>query len=229
MADYFGCISQEFTPIRPPDMTAEQERVPSPSVSDILMRIMKMRKPRTQVTVDIDPRLLKRYPHLLALPLSIIFDKVFKTNCWPSQWTSKTVTLIPKKNTPETEADLPNLSCTPFFSKLQETFLLDHLKAQVELSKEQFGGKKGLGVDHLLIEIWDYVHRSLETPGAAVGLMAIDFHKAFNKMSHQACVESLAGLGAYKHIIALTSNFLEGRNMRVKIGDTLGTRITRSR
>ena len=113
------------------------------------------------------------------------------------------------------------MSCTPFFSKLLETFLLDDIKRTTTLSANQYGGKKGQGVDHYLIEMFDYIDRSLEDKGAAVGVMAIDFHKAFNRLSHSACLDSLRELGARPHTIKLVNAFLHGRSMQVKIRDTL--------
>ena len=58
-------------------------------------------------------------------------------------------------------------------------------------------------------------------PGSAVSLMAIDFHKAFNRMDHSACVETLRNMGATPHSVALVNAFLFRRSMRIKIGDTL--------
>ena len=170
---------------------------------------------------DIDARLLVRFPHLLARPLEKIYKTIMDRSCWPKLWKTETVTLIPKKSTPESLADLRNLSCTAFFSKLLETFMLDELKDTTILSREQFGGKKGQGVDHILIEIWDYIHRGLEDPTAAVGIMAVDFHKAFNRMCHRSCLDSLRELGAGEQILSIIQSFLQGRKMQIRVNEVL--------
>ena len=222
-AAYFNKISQEFEPIPSPQQTPVEERLPSPSYAAVVARIKRMKKPKGKVDGDIDSRLLSSFPHLLAVPLTSIFSKIYANNQWPSQWKTETVHLIPKKGTPDSVADLRNLSCTPFFSKLLESFLLDELKATVNLSRDQFGGKKGQGVDHYLIEVWDYIHRCLEDTNSAVGIMAVDFHKAFNRMSHSACLEELKRLGAGNHATALVASFLHSRRMKVKINEAFSS------
>ena len=224
-AEYFNRISKEFHPVLPPAATIPQDQLEPPSRAMIERRIKDMKKPRGQVEGDIDSRLLSKTAALLAVPLSFIYKRVYHLNSWRAQWKNETVTLIPKKNTPEELGDLRNLSCTPFFSKLLESFLLDDLKSTVDLSNNQFGGKKGQGVDHLLIDMWNYIHRSLEDPGTAVGIMAVDFHKAFNRMSHDWCLEALTRLGARSHTVALVNSFLCNRMMQVKVNGTLSKKL----
>ena len=89
------------------------------------------------------------------------------------------------------------------------------------LNKDQFGGIKGTGINHFLVETWDEIMNSLEDPNAAVSLMSIDFEKAFNRMSHSHCISALQELNADEEGIKLTKAFLYGRTMRVKIGTTL--------
>ena len=208
-AEYFNKISKEFTPVAKPPPVIASSRIASPTPWQIEARIRRMKKPKGRVEGDIDARLLTRFGRLLSFPLAKLFDIILAGSSWPESWKTETVTLIPKKGTPETLADLRNLSCTPFFSKLLETFILDELKSTTSLSREQFGGKKGQGVDHILIEIWDFIHRSLEDPEAAVGLMAVDFHKAFNRMCHHSCIKALRELVAEEHVLSIVQSFLQ--------------------
>ena len=217
-ADYFNAISSEFNPLPAPPAPAELTITP-PSTSEISEAIKTMKIPNSTVRGDNEPRLLKKFSHLLAVPLHHIFDRAFRLNCWPNAWKKETVHLIPKSTTPGGFADLRNLSCTPFFNKLMELFVLKDLKSTVKLSTCQYGGKKGQGVDHLLIEIWDVIHRSLEDSEASINIAAIDFHKAFNRMCHFSCIDALVQLGAKAHTVGKVSAFLHGRSMSVKIGN----------
>lgn len=94
----------------------------------------------------------------------------------------------------------------------------------MKLSGSQFGGLKGAGVDHFLVETFDEVLTSLEDNRASVNLMSIDFEKAFNRMCHTACLEALSTLGADPGDIALVRAFLSGRTMSVKIDDSFSLR-----
>ena len=98
---------------------------------------------------------------------------------WPSLWGTETVTLIPKVKNPDGLQQLRNISCTPLFSKCLESFLLEGLKQRVVLSPNQFGGIKGVSVDHFLTGTWNDIMTGLEDPNACVSLMSIDFQKSF--------------------------------------------------
>ena len=220
-SDFFNAISREFEGLPPPDQV-DTGLVP-PTTDQIRRRIIKMRKPKGEVRGDIDSRLLGRFPAALAVPLKIIFSQIYKTSSWPDLWKKETVTLIPKNRSPNALSQLRNISCTPFFSKLLETFMLDGLKEDVALSDSQFGGKKRQGVDHMLIETWDEIHKGLEGGATAVNIMAVDYEKAFNRLDHRKCVESLRELGAKDGYIRLVHAFLFDRKMTVKVRDSFST------
>ena len=221
-AEFFNAISNEFREVDPP-VPDEDFGALAPSADDIRRRILKMKKPKGLVKGDIDHRLLNRYAALLSVPLATIFKQVFSTLQWPSIWKNETVTLLPKNKSPSGLAQLRNISCTPFFSKLLETFILDGLKSTISLAGSQFGGKKGQGIDHMLIETWDEIQKGLEHGSTAVNIMAVDFEKAFNRMDHSKCLLALEQLGGKKAYISLVNAFLSGRRMSVKVGESVST------
>ena len=216
-AEFFNKISNEFTPIARPN--SPTTRALPPTLNQIRKRILKMKKPKSSVPGDIDHRLLSKFAGMLAVPLSIIFRSVYASNEWPELWKLETVSLIPKNKAPESLAQMRNISCTPFFSKLLETFVLEGLKETITLSRLQFGGKKGQGVDHMLIEAWNEIHKALEVGGTSINIMAVDFEKAFNRLDHSKCVSALRQLGGTEQYLGLVSAFLHDRKMTVKVGD----------
>ena len=112
----------------------------------------------------------------------------------------------------------PVLSCTPLFSKVLESFILSALKEKVVLSNNQFGGLKGSGVDHFLVDSWNDILTPLEDSRASVNVMSIDFEKAFNRMDHNQCLNALSNLGARAEDVELVACFLRGRTMQVRVG-----------
>ena len=215
-AEFFNSISQEYRGVEKPVPNLEQD-TKCPEMYEISARLKIMKKPRSMVEGDIDPRLVGAFADILAIPLHYIYQQVYSQLEWPTLWTTETVTLIPKVPTPDSLAQLRNLSCTPLFSKCLESFVLENLKKQVQLGRNQFGGIKGTGVNHFLIETWDEIMNALEDPNAA----AIDFEKAFNRMSHGHCLNALKRLNAKENEINMVHAFLFGRTMRVKVGGTL--------
>ena len=217
-AEFFNGISSEFEQIRrpvPPD-----EQVDPPLVFQIAGRLRSIKKSNALVPGDLDKRVVTACCDALAVPLAMIYEEVFKSCVWPGSWKRETVTIIPKNSAPASLSETRNISCTPLFSKLLESFLLEHLKRQVRLNNTQFGGIKGLGVDHFLIETWDEILRAVDAGGRAVNLMSIDFQKAFNRMDHQTCLDRLRAKGAQEHLVQLVGAFLYERTMTVKSGDS---------
>ena len=91
-------------------------------------------------------------------------------------------TIIPKKPNPEGLGDLRNISCTMLASKMYETYVLDWLKQEVKLRRNQYGGTKGLGTDHALVQLWQ---ENAEDYRPATVVTSIDYSKASNRMSFQ--------------------------------------------
>ena len=128
------------------------------------------------------------------------------------------MSVIPKTAAPADMSQLRNLSCTPLFSKVLESFVLDELKKETKLSNSQYGGIKGVSANHFLIGKWQKILESLEDQRAAVSVLSIDFQKAFNRMCHNSCMSALGELGAGPGVLGLVHAFLSDRTMSVKVG-----------
>lgn len=217
VADFFTRITDTFTALKP-SRTADALRQPV-TVEQVKLKLAAAKKPSSSVRGDMPPQLVKSFHHLLAVPATRIFNAVFETNDWPKRWKEETTVIIPKVNNPETLASCRNISCTPFLSKVLESILLEDLREQIPLDPAQYGGIKNCSVDHLLIDLFDKVLRSLDT-GNHVVVTSIDFEKAFNRLDHVECLKQLRNLGASPHSISLVRSFLTGRVLRVKVGQS---------
>lgn len=220
ISQFFNKISQEYAPVAAPDpaITAGFRRIEPYQISG---RLGSMRKPKSKIRGDIDPRLNNTYRDLLALPLAYIFDLVRTTGEWPALWNLEHVVVIPKSSCPSSLGEVRNLSCTPLYSKLLESFLLEDLKKTVKLSDSQYGGLKGCGVDHFLVETWQQILSQLDDNRAGTNILSIDFEKAFNRMDHGHCLRDLAKKGAPPPLVAMINAFLFNRRMTVRVGDAL--------
>ena len=79
---------------------------------------------------------------------------------------------------------------------------------------------KGCSVSHLLADLWDEILWNLEDDRAATTLTAIDYSKAFNRLSFQHCLKAFSKKGASSSTIALLATFLSNRTMSVRVGQT---------
>ena len=106
----------------------------------VAARLKSFRKPKSQVRGDIPPDLVTKFHDQLAVPLTFIFNQALTNLDWPTLWKAETVAVIPKNGSPAGIGELRNLSCTPLFSKVLESFVLDRIKSEVTLSEKQYGG-----------------------------------------------------------------------------------------
>ena len=139
---------------------------------------------------DIFPALMSKFGDFLAVPLCSIYNAITTTRVWPGIWKQEFVTTIPKKNLPESVNDLRNISCTMLPSKIYESHILNWVQTEVKLGRSQYGGVKGCSTSHLLVGVWDEIMRGLEDDRAAIMMTAIDYAKAFNRLSFQHCLQS---------------------------------------
>ena len=224
LADYFNRIAQEFEPLGPGDIPCTRDKtLPELHEYEVASRIRRFRKPKSTVLGDIFPKLVTQFSDFLAIPLADIYNCITTTKQWPTCWKKEYVTIIPKKSNPENISDLRNISCTLLASKIYESYVLDWIKSEVMLRSNQYGGVKGLGTDHLLVEMWQKILENAEDYRAATIVTSVDYSKAFNRMSYQECLNSLARNGASTPLLELIATFLTDRVMVVKVGSTLSS------
>ena len=218
-AAYFNRISSEFTPLTPDDIPHTYHRdLPPLSTAQVQKLLVDAKKASSMVEGDIFPRLINKCSAALAWPLSAIFNRIVSTYIWPLHWKREHVTVIPKKSSPEDFKDLRNISCTLFFSKVFERYVLNCLQEEISLSNNQYGGVKGCSTTHMIIDLLQEVCENAEDYRSATVLCAIDFAKAFNRMSFQHCLESLRRKNASTPLLRLIASFLTNRTMTVKVG-----------
>ena len=139
IAQHFNAISSEIRALSPEDVPVSVNLdlgLLSPEA--VAKRMREMKKPKSKVRGDIFPALINRASAMLAPTLSKIYNTITSTGDWLLLWKTEYVTPIPKKPVPVGLNDLQNISCTQFFSKTYESFVLEWLDLQVKLRSNQF-------------------------------------------------------------------------------------------
>ena len=110
----------------------------------VLKKLVKAKKPHSTVPGDLKRILVKECDVELSEPVTKIFNKITQSKVFPRPLVNEQQVPIPKKKNPESFDDLRNISGTPFFSKLYESFLSGWLLPTVEpfLDPGQCGGLK---------------------------------------------------------------------------------------
>ena len=213
--EFFSEISRQYDLINSPSANGECDW--KIELFQIAARLKTCKKTRSMVKGDVDGRLVTRFPELFAVPLFCIYNKIISDCVWPDLWKQETVKIIPKIGIPESLKDVRNISCTPLFSKVMEHFLLEKLRGYMSLSRTQFGGLKGVSIDHFLCETWHEIITGLEEKESAASLVSVDFSKAFNRMEHLACLSALRDHQVPEFLINIVQSFLFDRKMRVHV------------
>ena len=188
---------------------------------EIASRIKTFKKPRSMIKGDLFPDLVTKYADILAIPMSDIINTSIASKTWPATWKEETMIIIPKTNNPTTYGELRNLSCTPLFSKILESFVLDKLKKEIKVDPSQYGSTKNCGTEHYLIQTWNHILESIDDEKTACNLISIDFSKAFNSLDHAKCLDMFQKRGASEESIQMLYAFLECRKMSVRIGTSM--------
>ena len=182
--------------------------------------IRQAKKPKSVVRGDLPPALVNPAARYLRVPVTCIYNDIIQTLVWPVAWKREYVTVIPKKPLPDSMADLRNISCTPLLSKIFESYVLARVEEETTLKPNQFGGTKGCSTTHMVIEVLQEICENAEDYRCATVLAAIDYSKAFNRVSYQHCLEAFRKKGASTTIMRLLASFLTNRSMSVKVGNT---------
>ena len=116
---------------------------------------------------------MTKYADLFPVPLADLYNKITELKIWPPKWKREFVTPIPKKAVPNSFDDLCNISCTALISKVYESYVMECMRTEVKVKSNQFGGMKGISVEHLLCLAWDKIGRNPEDKRAGTFFLRV--------------------------------------------------------
>ena len=224
IANHFTQISAEYQPLDvgslPPYLreylaAVHIDDVPKLSVREVTQRIRKAKKPNSFVQGDLPRKLIQSCTETLAIPATIIFNRISQTANYPEKWKMEHQIAIPKVSQPQCEDDLRNIAKTPFLSKVYEYFLANWLLSIIQpyLDPGQCG-LKGLSINHYLIRLLHFVHSSLDLrkPQAVIAA-CIDLGKAFNRVDHSLVIQDLYDMKTPSWLLNILVSYLSNRSM----------------
>ena len=100
----------------------------------------------------------------LAYPLTLIINRCLSEVRFPTLWKQEWVSPVPKVPEPQVLKDLRKLACTSDYNKVLESFtkdwILEDISKKLEIS--QFGGKKRIGPEHMVVAMVDRILKLLD-------------------------------------------------------------------
>ena len=144
------------------------------------------------------PRVLREQANVIAEPLSIIFERSWRTGEVPEDWRKANVTPVFKKGKKEDPGNYRPVSLTSIPGKVMEQLFLEVINKQVEEKKvirsKQHELTKGKSCLTNLIDFYDDMTGWIDE-GRAVEVVYLDFSKAFDTLSRNILLGKLRKCG----------------------------------
>ena len=159
---------------------------------------MRSESPQIHGPNGMHPRVLRELVDVIAEPLSIIFERFWRTGEVPEDWWKASVNPIFKKGKKEDPGNYGPVSLTSIPGKVMEQLILEAIMKQVEEKKvirsSQHGFTKGKSCLTNLIAFYDDMTGWVDE-GRAMDVIYLDFSKSFDTVSHDILLGKLRKCG----------------------------------
>ncbi len=167
--------------------------------------------------------ILKTLSDVVALPLTIIYNKSLAEGVVPSDWKTAEVTSIFKKGSKSDPGNYRPVSLTSIAGKVLESFVRDQLVDYMEtyqlFSKCQHGFRHHKSCVTQLLEVMNDFTNFIENH-ENIDCIYLDFRKAFDTVPHLRLMNKLKAYGINDNTSKWIYDFLSGRRQRVRVNDS---------
>ena len=206
--DYFCTIAEKL--IGPADEIQplhahSRENTDTPTMTSITIsqkeieeKICKLKVKKATGPNGVSARLLKYAGMSIAPSLTSVFKQSVEACNPPDQWKIARVSAAFKKGREEDRTCYRPLSMLSIPSKLMESCvasnITNHVVTQNLLDNRQWAYRKGKSTEQLLIHLTERWREAVERK-LFVGILFVDFTKAFDTVSHNILLQKLNDLG----------------------------------
>ncbi|GAB0205890.1 mitochondrial enolase superfamily member 1 [Grus japonensis] len=166
------------------------------------------------------PRVLRELADVIAVPLSIIFERSWRIGEVPEDWRKANVTPVFKKGKKEDSGNYRPVSLTSIPGEMMEQLFLEVISKYVEEKKVigsgQHGFTKGKSCLTNSIAFYDGT-TSWVDEGRAMDVVYLDFGKVFDTVPHNILISKLRKCELDEWSVRWVENWLNGRAQSVVI------------
>ena len=204
-------------PVAPPQVDEQQ----------VWDKLERLKKTKSTFPIDLPEEIRKEFSVELTTPLVDIFNSSLVQGVFPRIWKKEMVSPVPKKEYLKEIKDTRKITCLSDYCKLYESFLKTWILEDISENKSfsQFGGKKGVGAEHMLVCMVDRILKLLDTPEghALVISTQYDWSNAYDRQDPTKTVQKFILMGVRPSLVPVLIDFLSDRSMQIKFnGKTAG-------
>ena len=222
VAQGFAAVSNQYEPLDSNKLPAYLPSLPPPQVEEyqVYEKLKRLKNTKSTLPIDIPNKLRNEVAVELTYPLTIIINRCLSEGKFPALWKQEWVSPVPKVPEPQVLKDLRKVACTSDYNKVLESFTKDWIIEDIgkKLDLSQFGGKKGIGPEHMVVAMVDRILRLLDNNStrSAVIKTGVDWDSAFERGDPTITVQKFLAMGLRPSLVPLVSNYLSGRQCIVK-------------
>ena len=183
-------------------------------------KLDKLRTDKSPGPDEVHPLILKQLSHVLAEPLTIIYNNSLQSGQVPTKWKEGVVTAIYKKGKKSSPSNYRPISLTSIICKMLEHIMTDHIKQHAIINNTQDKAQHGFTTKKSttgnLIEALNVWTEAL-SHGLPVDVVYLDFEKAFDKVPHERLLNQLERYGIKGNILQWIRDYLSNRQQRVRV------------
>ena len=220
----FSCVyvpDKQAAPILPED---DDRGWPTDITVSIVERMFSTIKSNKAMGPDGIPSVLYQKGSIyLAGPFAHIFNLSIQERTFPEVWKHSHVCPIPKTTPPDIE-NLRPIALLPVPAKVFERLILRSVRATFlhNFGDNQYGCRPASSTTCAVISLRHHALTALESSKVSgVKIIAYDFSKAFDKLSHNLVIKKLTEAKFPTNFIRWTHSYLRNRTQATRIGHAL--------
>lgn len=220
-ATYFNSVHSAIDP-NLPNFTATASDSNSFSFkdvneSDILQRLKQVDANKGMGIDRISNYFIKAAANSLALPMTIIVNKIIRHGVYPSHWKIGNWTPIHKSGDTHDVKNYRGVAVLPGLNQIAEKLIHEQIFFHVknQLNERQHGFTKQKST---LTNLLEYVQRlsTMIDKGEQIDVIYMDMAKAFDRVPHKRLIQKLSFFGLNRMSSNLIESYLKNRSYRVK-------------
>ena len=223
----YSAISTAYSPVDTSSLPAFLPAQLPPQVDELQVwdKLKKLKKTKSTFPIDLPEKIRKEFSYELTKPLMDIVNSSLMQGVFPKIWKEELVSPVPKKEYLKVIKDTRKIACLSDFCKIYESFLKTWILEDISHNESfsQFGGKKGVGAEHMIVCMVDRILKLLDTPeGRALVISSqYDWENAFDRQDPTSTVKKFSLMGVRSSLIPVIIDFLSARSMQIKFNNKI--------